>query len=250
MSNVLSETYRVAYGDLCFFRRNIVQMIVSSMVGSLLYLIAFGYGMRSGSTGGLDVSYLAYVIPGIVSITTLTAGFASSSQKILIQREFFTSFDELILSPMHTMSIVLGKSVIGMLKGLIGASIMLTLGLVLEPSLIISVPLALMILFCCLTFSLLGVMAGLLAHSTPTLNMISSVVILPMTFMCGTLFSVDALPGWASAIIWALPLTHASETIRACALGLEFPWVSLAVLVVYFAAMMIIDRTIIRKKLY
>ena len=40
-------------------------------------------------------------------------------------------------------------------------------------------------------------MAGLLAHLTPTLNMISSVVILPMTFMCGTLFAVDSLPLWA-----------------------------------------------------
>ncbi len=250
MFNILSETYRIAYGDLCFFRRNIVQVVISSMIGPLLYLLAFGYGMRSGNTGGLDVSYLAYVVPGIVSITTLTAGFASSSQKILIQREFFSSFDELILSPMHTSSIVFGKSVIGMLKGIIGASIMLMLGKLLEPSIQITVPLILIILFCCLTFSLLGVMAGLLAHSTPTLNMISSIIILPMTFMCGTLFSVSSLPDWASAIIWALPLTHSSEMIRSCALDLEFPWVSLAVMAVYFTVMLAVDYTIIRKKLY
>ncbi len=250
MYNLLGETYRIAYGDLCFFRRHIIQVVVSSMIGPLLYLIAFGYGMRSGSTGGLDVSYLAYVIPGIVSITTLTAGFASSSQKILIQREFFTSFDELILSPMHTPSIILGKSVIGTLRGLIGAFIMLGLGMILEPDVTISVQLIAVILFCCVTFSLLGVMAGLLARSTPTLNMISSVIILPMTFMCGTLFAVDSLPDWASAIIRALPLTHSSETIRACALDLDFPWISLAVLAVYFAAFFIVDYVIIRKKLY
>lgn len=220
------------------------------MITPLLYLIAFGYGMRSGSTGGADVSYLAYVIPGIVSITTLTAGFASSSQKILIQREFFTSFDELILSPMHTSSIILGKSVIGMLKGLFGALIMLGLGCLLAPEVRITAPLLLVILFCCVTFSLLGVMAGLLAHSTPTLNMISSIVILPMTFMCGTLFSVDSLPGWAADVIWALPLTHSSEMVRSCALGWDFPWVSLLVLAVYFVALFAVDYTIIRKKWY
>lgn len=250
MYNLFGETYRIAYGDLCFFRRNLVQVIVSSMMGPLLYLIAFGYGMRSGSTGGLDVSYLAYVVPGIVSITTLTAGFASSSQKILIQREFFTSFDELILSPMHTPSIVFGKSVIGMLKGLIGASIMLVLGKLLEPGISITPLLVAAIAFCCVTFSLLGVMSGLLARSTPTLNMISSIVILPMTFMCGTLFAVDSLPGWASTIVWALPLTHASETIRSCALDLQFPWVSLVILFAYFAVLFIIDCTIIKRKLY
>ena len=131
--NIFSETIRVAYGDLCYFRRNIIQVTISSLVGPLLYLLAFGYGMRSGSTGGADVSYIAYVIPGIIAITTLTAGFASSSQKILIQRLFYTSFDELILCPMHTPSIILGKSVIGMLKGLVGSFVMLVLGLVLTP---------------------------------------------------------------------------------------------------------------------
>ena len=250
MYNLLSETYRIAYGDLCFFRRNIIQVIISSMIGPLLYLIAFGYGMRSGSTGDFNVSYLAYVIPGIVSITTLTAGFASSSQKILIQREFYSSFDELILSPMHIPSIIFGKSVIGMLKGLIGAAIMLTMGKLLESSIIISVQLILMIFFCCVTFSLLGVMAGLLANSTPTLNMISSIVILPMTFMCGTLFATESLPTWAQAIIDALPLTHASGTIRACALDASFPWISLVVLAIYFVAFFVVDYIVIRKKLY
>ena len=250
MYNILGETARVAYGDLCFFRRHILQVIISSMVGPLLYLIAFGYGMRSGSTGGADVSYLAYVIPGIVSITTLTAGFASSSQKILIQRLFYSSFDELILCPMHTSSIIFGKSVIGMLKGLIGAFIMLGLGCIIEPSVHITVGLILCIFFCCITFSLLGVMAGLLAKSSPTLNMISSIVILPMTFMCGTLFSTSSLPDWAANIIWALPLTHSSEIIRASALDWTFPWISVAVLLVYFIAFFVIDTTIIRKKLY
>ena len=250
MYNLLGETARVAYGDLCYFRRNLIQVVISSMIGPLLYLVAFGYGMRSGSTGEYAVSYLAYVIPGIVAITTLTAGFASSSQKILIQRLFYSSFDELVLCPMHTSSIILGKSVIGMLKGLVGATIMLGLGVIIEPRIHISVALILCILFCCVTFSLLGVMAGLLAKSSPTLNMLTSILILPMTFMCGTLFSVSSLPDGISQIIWALPLTHASGMLRALVLGGEFPWLSLLILALYFTLFFAVDYMVIRKKLY
>lgn len=250
MYNLLSETARVAYGDLCFFRRNILQIVISSMIGPLLYLIAFGFGMRSGSTGGLQVDYLAYVIPGIVSISTLTAGFSSSAQKILIQRLFFTSFDELVLCPMHTPAIILGKSVIGMLKGMCGAVIMLAIGCFLTPNLHITPALILCILFCSFTFSLLGVMAGLLAKSSPTLNMITSVLILPMTFMCGTLFSISSFPDFVGNIVWCLPLTHSSEMLRAMALGLDFPWVSLLILGLYFVAFFAVDYIIIRKKLY
>ena len=248
--NVFSEAYRVAYGDLCFFRRNILQNIVSSLIGPLLYLVAFGYGMRSGSTGGADVSYIAYIIPGIVAITTLTAGFASTSQKILIQRLFYTSFDELILSPMHTPSVVLGKSVIGMLKGLVGSIAMLILGVALSDTLFITPQLLLCIILSSFTFSLMGVMAGLLANSSPTLTMISSILITPMTFLCGTLFSVSALPEFFAMAIWVLPLTHASELIRATALGWAFPWWSFVTLVAYAVGFFIINCKLIREKLY
>ena len=248
--NIFSEILRVAYGDLCYFRRNIIQVVISSIIGPLLYLLAFGYGMRSGSTGAADVSYIAYVIPGIIAITTLTAGFASSSQKILIQRLFYTSFDELILCPMHTPSIVLGKSVIGMLKGLVGSICMLVLGIFLTPDMYLTPQLVACIFLSCFVYSLMGVMCGLLAKSSPTLNMLGAILITPMTFLCGTLFSVSSLPEVVGYIIWCLPLTHSSEIIRATALGWAFPWWSLVTLVVFAAGFFIIDCKLITEKLY
>ena len=248
--NIFSEALRVAYGDLCFFRRNIIQIIISSLIGPLLYLIAFGYGMRSGSTGGADVSYISYIVPGIVAITTLTAGFASTSQKILIQRLFYTSFDELILSPMHTPSIILGKSIIGMLKGLVGSVAMLILGVALSDTLFITPALIVCIILASFTFSLMGVMAGLLANSSPTLTMLSSILITPMTFLCGTLFAVSALPELFAMIIWVLPLTHASELIRSTALGWSFPWWSLLTLLAYAAGFFLINCKLIKEQLY
>ncbi|MDR1404164.1 MAG: ABC transporter permease [Candidatus Methanoplasma sp.] len=249
MYRVLDETVRVAYGDLCFMRRNIFNVIVSSMIAPLLYLVAFGYGMRVGSSEE-GVDYIAYVIPGIMAITSMTAGFASTSQKILIQRLFHSSFDELVLCPMHISSIVLGKSVIGMVRGLMGAVIMLVLGLLLTKDIHLSPQLIVCAVFSCLTFAMMGVMAGLLAKSTPSLNMISNLIILPMTFMCGTLFSVDSLPEPAAAVLWVLPLTHSSEMMRATALDWSFPWVSLAVVAAYFILFFLIDCHIIKKGKY
>ena len=47
MYNFFSEVYRVSYGDLCYLKHNIVQTMVSTLIGPLLYLLAFGYGMRA-----------------------------------------------------------------------------------------------------------------------------------------------------------------------------------------------------------
>ena len=71
--------------------------------------------------------------------------------------------------------------------------------------------------------------------------MFNSFVILPMTFLCGTMFSLDNVPEWVANIIWALPLTHTSECIRAIALGWDFPWVSFIVLLIYGTAFFILS---------
>jgi len=61
-----------------------------------------------------------------------------------------------------------------------------------------------------------------------------------MTFLCGTLFSVDALPGFAQAILYALPLTHTTDCIRSAMLGTGFEWIGFAVTMVYFIGTFVI----------
>jgi len=245
MYNFFSEVIRVAYGDLCYMKHNFIQTMVSTLVGPLLYLLAFGYGMRAG-----DSEYIAYVIPGIVAISSMNSGFSSSSQKIIIQRVFHTSFDELILCPMHTPSIVFGKCLMGIIRGLLGGLIIMCLGMTLTTGLHITVELILAMIISSIMFSLLGVAAGLLADSTPTLMMFNSVLILPMSFMCGTLFDVSSLPPIVSYIVWALPLTHTTSVIRSTADLLPVDFVSVAVILVYIAAFYTICYVVIKKKWY
>jgi ABC-type multidrug transport system permease subunit len=245
MYNFFSEIFRVAYGDLVYMKHNAIQTLVSTLVGPLLYLIAFGYGMRAG-----DSEYIAYVIPGIVAISSMNSGFSSSSQKIVIQRLFHSSFDELILCPMHTTSIIFGKSVMGIVRGMIGGLIIIGLGMMLTTGLSINLWLILAMLVSSIMFSLLGVAAGLLANSTPTLMMFNSIIILPMSFMCGTLFDIDSLPSFVSTIVWALPLSHTTEVMRATAISASFDPISIVVILAYLLVFYSICHIVIRMKLY
>lgn len=245
MHNIPGEIFRVSYGDLCYMRRNMIPTLVSTLVGPLLYLVAFGYGMRAG-----DSDYIAYVIPGIIAISSMNSGFSASSQKIVIQRLFHSSFDELILCPMHMTSVIFGKCMMGIIRGLVGGLIIICLGMLLTSGLCISAGLILAMLMSSVTFSLLGVAAGLLANSTPTLTMFNSIIILPMSFMCGTLFDVNALPSVVADIVWALPLSHTTSILRSVAIGTEVDWVSVVILMAYMLLFYTICHIVIRKKLY
>jgi ABC-type multidrug transport system permease subunit len=209
---LLGEAYRVAWGDLEYMKGNMIEVTLSSLVGPLLYLLAFGFGV--GGAMEDPGAYVKYIIPGIISMTTLSATFSTVSMKLLVQRLFYMSFDELLLCPLHISSIIIGKTLQGILRALLSCTILLVVGYLLSPTLVISPWLFVIIIFASLMFSLLGLLAGMLTNKTQTLTLFSSVIIVPMTFLCGTLFDSNTLPEIAADIIYCMPLTHVSYLMR------------------------------------
>ncbi len=249
MSNVLVDAYHVAWGDMMFMKHNFWNILVMSIMSPLLYLIAFGYGLRSGQTD-IGVSYVAFVIPGIAALSSLSSSFGSTSTRMNVQRLYYKSFDEMMMCPLSMSGIVLGKSMLGLVRGLISCFLIYALGLFLAPELVLSPLVVISIVVACMTFSLLGMAAALLAKSHQSMATLNSLIILPMTFLCGTFFSVSSLNPVFQAILYCLPLTHASEIIRASALPdyLEFPWISLVVLIAFGIAFFLLNLYLLKTR--
>lgn len=232
---ILDEAYRVAWGDLVYIRGNLPEVIITSLVGPLLYLLAFGFGLGGSMSQGSE-SYLAFIIPGIIALTTLSATFSTVSMKILVQRLFYMSFDELLLCPVHISSIVLGKTVAGVIRALLSCVIIMAVGHLISDDVALSPVAVVVVLVAGLMFSMFGMLAGMLTNKTQKLSLFSSIVIVPMTFLCGTLFDVSALPDAVSAAVYCLPLTHVSELMRGAMLGTGIPLDSVAVVAIYLVA--------------
>ncbi len=244
--SLAGDTLRVAMSDLYYLKRNLPILLVTSLVTPLLYLLAFGYGLGQDVTME-GVSYMAFMIPGVVSLTTVTSSFTTVANKLMIQKRFYESFDEMMLCPISKTSMILGKSILGILKSMLCAFLMLFLGYLLTDDLFITPMLVLCVFISCTAFSLLGVAAGMLVPDLPRMNLFNSFVILPMTFLCGTMFSLDNLPDIAKAIIEVLPLTQTSNCVRAAALGWDFPWLSLVILIGYGVLFFLLGRFALRK---
>lgn len=240
----MSDIYSILWVDLRLMLRNKLRTVATSLVHPLLYLVAFGYGLgRSISFEG--VSYLNFVIPGIIAITCLTSSFNGSASKLNVDRIFHKSFDELLMAPISFFSIIVGKSLIGVVRGLMSCFTMLIIASFISTIVVTPLFIFLMVLSC-FVFSLLGVFAALLAKSHQGLNTFNALVLLPMTFLSGTFFSVGDLPIAVKTAIFALPLTHSSQCLRSTALAQPFPWLSLLVLigfgVAFFVGCMVVLR--------
>ncbi|UAL08154.1 MAG: ABC transporter permease [Candidatus Methanogranum gryphiswaldense] len=246
VSRFLVYSYRVSWGDLCAIKRTMLSILVTCLVIPILYLVGFGYGLGSGMTvEGYD--YVAFLFPGIIAMTTLTACFTFTSSKITIQKSFYKCIDEMLLCPIPISSMVVGKAIMGVIRGLLSCTILIVMATLVSDDFRLSLSLVLVVILCCFVFSFLGVATGLIARNHTDVTLFSGLIITPMTFLCGTVFSLQALPQAVRYVVDALPLTHAVNVIRALSLGQEFPWASLAVILGFGIAFYSIAYYIIKR---
>jgi ABC-2 type transport system permease protein len=245
--SMLSDIYSVLWVDLRFLRRHWLRTLATSIVSPILYLVAFGFGLGRGISFG-GYSYLDFVIPGIIALTAMTGSYNGAGLKLHVDRLFYKCFDEYLLSPISLFSIAVGKTLIGVVRGLIASGALLVVGIIISPTLIVSPLFVLVLVTSCFVFSFLGVLIGLWAKSHQDMGTFSTLVILPMTFLSGTFFSLSLLPDAMKAALYVLPLTHSSESLRAAALGQPFPWLSFLALLgfglaFFLGCMMVLKRT-------
>ena len=225
MITVLRDIYSVLWVDLRFLRRHWLRTLATSLVNPILYLVAFGYGLGSGISFD-GYTYLAFVMPGIIALTAMSSSYGGAGLKLHVDRLFYRCFDEYLMSPISLFALALGKTLIGVVRGLISTLAILAVGVLISPTLIVSPLFVLVLISSCFVFSFLGVLIGMWAKSHQDLTTFNTLVILPMTFLSGTFFSLSQLPEAVRAVLYLLPFTHSSECLRAAALEQVFPWLS------------------------
>lgn len=229
----LIDVYTVFWADLKVLKRQLGRTIATSLINPLLYLLAFGYGLGRGISFE-GCSYLDFVVPGVIALTAMTSSFTGAGSKLHVDRLFYKCFDEYLMAPINTFSIIVGKALIGVVRGLISSGALLFAGLIISAKLASSplMPLFVLVLIVsCFVFSFLGVLIALLVKSHQDMNTFSALILLPMTFLSGTFFSLESLPEALKIALYLLPLTHSSQCLRTAALNQPFPLMSLLALI-------------------
>lgn len=224
--------YTVFLRELLLLLKKLPGFFAGSMVSPLLYLMAFGWGLgRNIQFGG--VNYLDFVVPGIVAVSAMNGSYNAAGTSLNISRLYHRTFEEFLVAPISIWSIVLGNVLGGCMRGLFSSIAILIMSYIFGAHLHYSFWLVATLFLTCFLFASLGVVAAMVVNSHEEMANFSTFVILPMSFLCGTFFQVDMLPPVVSHIIMLLPLTHATISLRAFALGNGFPLISLLVVAAY-----------------
>jgi ABC-2 type transport system permease protein len=190
--------------------------IVTSLIQPFLFLFVLGTGiaatLSSGSARG--VNFRTFIYPGVLCMAVMfTAMFSAAS--IVWDREF-GFLREMMVAPVRRSSIVLGKVLggasVATLQGLIVIAIAGLVGIPYNPSLLLELfALSLLVAFAITAF---GVMFAARINQMQSFMALMQMVMMPMFFLSGAMFSVANLPQWLAVLNRLDPLTYAVEPMR------------------------------------
>lgn len=227
LAQIWQDSLTVFWGEWLDLRVRLPQVFASGLVSPMIYILAFGFGVGSSLTRPpLGNSYLEFILPGMVALSSMIISFAGTTFSICGDRLFNKTFEELLLAPVHPLGVYLGKVMAGVVRGMLTAAAIILISIAftgrwwgfLHPLFLG------MVLLNSLVFAGLGVIVGLSVASLETVGLYNNFLIVPMSFLGGTFFDPTTVPPLLKLIVYVIPLTYASIGLRASALGGEFPW--------------------------
>ncbi|MFV1959438.1 MAG: ABC transporter permease [Planctomycetota bacterium] len=224
VGNVSRLAFKVWRRDLDVFLTLWKTNFLPPLLEPVFYVLAFGLGLGSliGKLvyQGVEVPYLEFMVPGVVSVAIMFWAFFETTYSSFVRMYYQKTFDAMIATPLLVEDVIAGELLWGLTKSLIAAGLMLLVmtafGLVVWPSALLVIPLALV---GGALFASLGLITTAISPTIDSFNLPIFVVIFPMFMFSGTFFPVGILPPWASVVAWVLPLTHVSFLVRGAFLG-------------------------------
>ena len=194
--------------------RTLIQSIASPVISTSLYFIVFGaaIGARMARIDG--VSYGAFIVPGLIMLSILTESISNASFGIYMPKYAGTIY-EVLSAPISALEIVIGYVGAAATKSIIlGLIIMATARLFVPYGIIHPLVMVSFLILTSVTFSLFGFVIGIWADGWEKLQIIPMMIVTPLTFLGGSFYSINMLPGIWSKIALFNPVVYLVSGFR------------------------------------
>ncbi|MEV0392521.1 ABC transporter permease [Polymorphospora rubra] len=208
------------------YRRTWRSSALSSFLLPLLTVVGFGVGVGSYIEGGVGgVSYLDFILPGLLASTALQVAIGESSWQVLGNFEWVRTYFAQASAPLRVADILGGHLLFVLFRVLVSSVAFLLVaaafGTLHSPWALATLPLVLLIGF--------AVAAPTFAFSASIrsdsyLSLLFRFAVVPMTLFAGVFFPVEQLPAALRWLAYLSPLWHGVDLSRAAMLGITPQW--------------------------
>jgi len=201
------------------------------VLNAMLYLLIFGHALQDHVKVYDNVSYTAFLVPGLAMMSLLQNAFANSSSS-LITSKMMGNLVFLMLSPLSHRDWFVAYVGAAMVRGVVVA-----LGVLVIAAFFVPISVAhpvWMLVFALMGAALmgaLGLIGGLWAEKFDQLAAFQNFAVMPMTFLSGVFYSIHSLPPFWQMVSHVNPFFYMIDGFRFGFFGQSdvSPWLSCAV---------------------
>lgn len=198
-----------------------IQTLLTPWISAVLFIYIFGEVVGKNILPIEGVSYIMFVLPGILMMNVLTSSFSHTSSSLYFHR-FMRRIEEMLVAPLSHFEMILGYVTGGVVRGVIVGAGILFVGLFFGATEIQHIWLFLFyIVSVSIVFSLIGILTGLWAEGFEQFNMIAVFVITPLSFLGGVFNSVTMLPDSMQTFVMFNPFFYFIDGIRFSMVGIS-----------------------------
>lgn len=207
--------------EITRFMRIWVQTLVPPAITMSLYFVIFGslIGSRIGTMGGFQ--YMEFIVPGLIMMSVITNSYANVSSSFF-SAKFQRNVEELIVSPVPTIIIILGYVGGGVSRAVLTGTIVTCISMLFVDISIHSFGMiAITLLLTSTLFSTAGLINAVYAKSFDDISIIPTFVLTPLTYLGGVFYSMSLLPEFWQMVSKINPIVYMVSGFRFGFLGVS-----------------------------
>lgn len=231
---MLTAVFTIMRKEIIRILRIWPQTLIPPVITTSLYFVIFGKVIGSNLDLVEGVSYISYIIPGLIMNVVIVNSFANTVSSFFSAR-MYHSIEEMLVSPMPNWLIILGYVAGGVTRGLLVGVLIIIVAYFFDGINPVNLPFTLtVIIFSSMLFSILGIINGLLARNYDDMTWVQNFVLTPLIYLGGVFYPISILPDFWQQVSLFNPILYMVNAFRYGVLEISSvnPYIALSSLLV------------------
>ena len=204
----IKETLRF----LAVYHQTIIAPVVSAMIFLSIFYLSIGAHKHSIN----NVPFLDFMAYGLIMMSMIQNAFSNSSSSLIMSKVIGYIVD-LLVPPLRGLEIVIAYSIGSVLRAImVGAGVVLAMSPFVDFHIYHPLLLVFFVLAASTLMAKMGILAGLIANSFDQMAALTNYVIVPLSFLSGTFYSVKSLPVILQYVNHVNPFFYIIDGFRYC----------------------------------
>ena len=196
-----------------------IQTLFSPLISSLLFLLVLSLAIGADRGDVLGVPFISFLAPGLISMQVIQQSFSHSASSFMIGK-IQGNIVDILYAPLSAAEVTIAVSLAAVTRSVLIAIIsIITFKLIINVQISNYYTLIVFTFLSAFILGNLGIIAGLWSEKFDHMASVTNFVIVPLSFLSGTFYTIDRLPGFLQTISKLNPFFYMIDGFRFSFIG-------------------------------